>query len=390
VFSAVWAAGLVLFAFLLYQPYADWYALGYTEVLQWEGTHTPLWSYLMHWGVFLFIIVTWMAWQTIDWMAKTPVSSLRKLSEIKETIFALGLIMAGLILYGMFIEVKIVWFVLPLAAWAAVLLLRPGRSDEERVVLFLIGTGLFLTLMVEVIVLGGDVGRMNTVFKFYLQVWALFAVSAAAAFGWLIREFPAWPKRLVRSWGLVFAILVFIAALYPLLAGSAKMQDRMTENAPITLDGMAYMPMGSYGENGTTITFDEDYQAILWMQENVIGSPVIVEANTVEYRWGSRFTIYTGLPGVVGWNWHQRQQRALMALNAVTDRVADVESFYLLNEPDIFLPILKKYDVKYIVVGQLERILYPDGVGKFEQYDGKYWRSVYRDTNTVIYEVVSP
>ena len=28
-----------------------------------------------------------------------------------------------------------------------------------------------------------------------------------------------------------------------------------------------------------------------------------------------------------------------------------------------------------------------DGLAKFESYNGKYWHSVYRDGNTVIYEV---
>ena len=57
------------------------------------------------------------------------------------------------------------------------------------------------------------------------------------------------------------------------------------------------------------------------------GSPVIVEANCPEYRWCTRFTIYTGLPGVVGWNWHQRQQRVFTS-TWVEARVADVGNFY--------------------------------------------------------------
>ena len=68
--------------------------------------------------------------------------------------------------------------------------------------------------------------------------------------------------------------------------------------------------------------------AIRWMQENIEGSPVIVEGNMVEYHWGNRYTIYTGLPSVVGWNWHQRQQRAALPDGTVESRVADVGAFY--------------------------------------------------------------
>ena len=40
---------------------------------------------------------------------------------------------------------------------------------------------------------------MNTIFKLYMQVWMLFAVSAAAAFGWLLDAFPFWKSALAHD-----------------------------------------------------------------------------------------------------------------------------------------------------------------------------------------------
>ncbi|MFQ5617215.1 MAG: DUF2298 domain-containing protein, partial [Anaerolineales bacterium] len=315
VYATVAVGILVGLSWLLYQPYTQWYALGYTETKIWSGTHTPVSAYFTHWGLFLFLILSWMLWETREWMANTPVSALRKLIPFRETIWGFLVVLLGLIGWLMvYLDVSIAWLVLPLAAWAGVLLLRPGMPDLKRLILFLVGTGFVLTLAVEIVVLSGDIGRMNTVFKFYLQVWALFGISAAASLGWLMkigRRGVSSPvgKRLRAGWGLGLAVLVFGAFMYPVLGGMAKIEDRMAEDAPHTLDGMAYMPYARYNDNGRDMHLDEDYRAIRWLQENVEGSPVIVEGNTVEYRWGGRYSIYTGLPAVLGWNWHQRQQR---------------------------------------------------------------------------------
>ena len=385
--TGVGIVALVFLSYAFYEPYRAWYAQAYGSVDPWLGAHTPIWSYLTQWGLFLFIIVAWMAWETREWMAAVPVSALRKLRPYQILVELILAALIALLVYFLITGVSVGWLALPMAAWAGILLLRPGLQDEKRLVLFWVGTALLITMVVEVVVVRGDIGRMNTVFKFYLQSWILFALSAAAAFGWLLTEIDKWFPRWRNIFQLGVALLAAGASLFTFSAATDKMADRMALEAPHTLDSMTYMKYAQQWD-GQLMDLSEDYRAIRWMQDNVKGSPVIVEANCTEYRWCTRFTIYTGLPGVVGWNWHQRQQRALMAPNAVTDRVTEIGNFYLLNEPDMFLPFLKKYGIKYIVVGQLERILYPDGVGKFEQYDGKYWRSVYSDTNTVIYEVL--
>jgi uncharacterized membrane protein len=294
----------------------------------------------------------------------------------------------SILVYLAYLKVQIGWLALPLAAWAGILILRPGLSDAKRGVLFMVGTGLVLTIIVEVIVLRGDIGRMNTVFKLYLQAWTLFAISAAAAFGWVLPAIPSWLPRWRTFWQTGVTLLIAGAAMFTITATLDKVKDRMAPNAPHTLDAMTFMDYAKYWD-AQDMDLSQDYQAIRWMQDNVQGSPVIVETNCPEYRWCSRFTIYTGLPGVVGWNWHQRQQRgSIVPSDWITGRIDEISNFYNTTDPAQAEAFLKKYNVKYIVVGQLEHIYYPGlGLDKFKTLDGVLWHQVYQIGETMIYEV---
>jgi uncharacterized membrane protein len=191
-------------------------------------------------------------------------------------------------------------------------------------------------------------------------------------------------------------MLLAAAALYPILATKAKWDIRMNPEAPNTLDGMAFMPYVEYGDtdyagNSVTINLANDYQALRWIQRHLHGSPVIAEAHSGNpYRSiGNRVAMYTGLPSIIGWDWHQRQQRAVLPGDLVSRRIQDVNTLY--NTPDMLeaQSILDKYDVSYLYVGDLERAYYrPEGIAKFEQMvmNGDL-EIVYQDTAVTIYRV---
>jgi uncharacterized membrane protein len=250
------------------------------------------------------------------------------------------------------------------------------------------------------IVVAGDIGRFNTVFKFGVQSWILLGICAAAAFGCLLSEFRKWLAGWRVVWEGAAIILVTSAALVLLIGGADKIRDRITSNTPHTLDSMAYMNYATYADYGVTMDLSEDYRAILWMQDNVQGSPVIVEAASagVQYQWHQRFSIYTGLPDVIGWEWHESQQRVLDSAMVIA-RGKEVDAFYATTDLSAAREFLRKYNVRYIIVGQLERAKYvpgapggpvlvgaPDGLLKFEANNNIFWHEVYRDGQTVIYE----
>jgi len=389
---ALFAIGFVLVLYvlsgLLYKPFNSHFMPGFTKVGFWTGDKTPIPSYLMHWGLPIFVILAWFSWESYQWTAKTRLSELALNPNKKKLFMAMGglaiVVLAGLLV----LKTGIALIALPICFWALLLLLSFRQSDGKRLLYFMVGTGFLLTIVVELVHLVGDIGRMNVVFKLYMQAWLLINLSAASGLAILLHKRLRWSVRRRTLLQVPLIVLLFFAMLFPILATRDKVADRMSDLAPKTLDGMKYMESSQYFLDGILMDLGQDYRAILWLQENVSGSPVILEAQAFEYYWGNRYTIYTGLPGVVGWNYHQRQQRAIWANNAVWDRVESVNQFYTSTDQNYVEAYLREHDISYIIVGQQERIRYAgEGLAKFEALNGKLWNEVYREHDTVIYQV---
>jgi YYY domain-containing protein len=386
---------LVGLSIITFWPFTANYGVGYTSASLWPGSYTHVRNYLTIYGLFLFFIITYLLLEFRSWTETWTTETLKKLEPFS------GYLLLSLVLYLIMLILLIVsgyWIaplVLTLIIGAGLLGLRPGIGPARRVVSILISAALGLTLLVEFFVLEGDIGRMNTVFKFYMQVWIILSIAAGVAAVWswdVIRQ----RHFLRRVWQAALLILLLLAALYPLLATQAKWQIRMSQDAPHTLDGMAFMPYVQYGDTNyagesSTISLANDYEALRWIQRNVEGSPVIAEAHSSNpYRSiANRVTMYTGLPAVVGWDWHQRQQRAVVPGSLVKDRIQDISSLY--NTPDIAQAqeILNKYDVSYVYIGELERSYYwPEGIAKFEQMARSgVLEAVYQDEAVTVYKV---
>jgi uncharacterized membrane protein len=227
---------------------------------------------------------------------------------------------------------------------------------------------------------------MNTVFKFYLQAWVLLSITSAVALGWLARQ--SLRDRLLRQirpvWIALLVVFVLAAVAYPLLASKGKIGLRFAD-MPLSLDGMQYMNAAQYSDDGQDLNLPGDAQAIRWMQENVQGTPVVLEGRSPVYRWGSRFSIYTGLPTVLGWDVHEGQQRTGYT-SMIQERIGDVERAYASTNPQDALNVLRKYQVRYVVVGGLERKYYPAaGLAKFRNMPDL--QLVYDANDVQIYEV---
>lgn len=359
-------------AFGLYYPFRQWFGSDYVSAELWQGPRSPLKDYLTVHGLFLLLLASYLAVLTSGWVRSkwralfyTPLGVLLpRLWRIWWWILAA--VVAAL--YGprwlLLNDYRALVAAVPLLIWTLLLLLSGYRLPRERFVLALIAAGLGLTALVEVVVLKGDVGRSNTVFKFYLQVWTFFSVAAGASLIWTLPSIRQWRFR--RIWRGALALLVLAAALYPLLATPARVSERwpQVDDPPRTLDGMAYMLGGEggqpaiYQDEGRPFNLALDHGAIRWMQENVIGTPVIVEGQTPEYRWGTRYAKYTGLPTVVGWSWHLRQHNSVVPGVVVERRIEEVRHFYNTTSTDEAVAFLRRYQVEYVVVGELERAYY--------------------------------
>lgn len=379
---------LVAVSSLAFYPYTRHYATAYAGLQPWQEKTTTLADYFTVWGFFLALTIIYLV---SEWIVQARERQMpRWLDQALPVIVAVAIVlMAG----GWFLKLNVWLVAVPLMTLAVLLALGRDLPPTRRLALLLLFLALAITMGVEVVRQKDDIGRMNTVFKFYVQAWVLFGV--ATAFGlsaWAARAMSWRPEWRRLAWG-VTGVLFAGVLLFPITAAPAKIRDRFSaEASPRGLDGMAYMERAKYFENNRDLRLDQDKDAILWLLRNVEGSPVILEAQTPEYRWGSRISIYTGLPAVQGWNWHQKQQRSVVPGTAIDRRVAHVREMY--ETPDLVRAqkLLNTYGVSYIIVGELERAIYnPAGLAKFERLaEQGYLKPAYTGGSVTIYRVARP
>lgn len=413
--AVAWRAGMVVFlSYVFFWPFLSRFATAYVSFERWKGPRTGLGAYLVIHGLFLWATMSWMGVELFGREVRQGTARMLRLAlrywDRLPRVFALyqrlvrkgrefdtlgwAVIVPMALLIAWLVKSR-EWFyilVLLLILGTLMIVLRLRMEPKRRFVWLLFGIGLALSLGVDLVVLRGDIGRMNTVFKFYLQVWVLWSVAAAVSLSYLAERLRAWHPDRCRLWWAVFAFLFFLASLYPIFATKAKINDRFDTQVGPTLDGMAYMKRAVYNDGGQLVELKWDYEAINWLLDHVQGSPVIAEANTEPrglYRWGSRVAIYTGLPTIIGWSWHQRQQRSAMPGTWIDTRLNDVQRLYSDPDPGVALEIVRKYEVRYIYLGEVERIYYPGpGLDKFERMraDGLL-DLVYHNEQVRIYEV---
>lgn len=419
-----WAAVLGL-SYVFFLPFHQSYGSAASGVERWTGSQTSLGDYLTIHGFFLFAIAAallvdfWLA-RDLNPLARFVRLGLRRWYRLPEILAHQRRLLGGdvwywLGLYGLGLAVlgtaglavlgKLAPALIILLMGATGLLFfrraaprgqRGGAAEPPllwQLALVMILAGLGLTLAVEFVVLKDiDIGRMNTVFKFYLQVWVLWGLAAAFAAASVYERLG----RLARGWRAVwhwgFAALFAATLLYPVLATAGRVADRFDRSVEPTLDGMAFMERAVYRDKDQALELVWDEQAIRWMQENIDGSPVIAEANTAPtlYGWGNRFADFTGNPAVIGWDWHQRQQRSVVPGTMVTRRIEDIQQAYSTRNAQQAYRIFEKYGVEYIVVGQLERAYFPGGLDKWAQQRGVLWEPVYENPGVTIYRLLGP
>jgi YYY domain-containing protein len=372
----VWTALLIIIGRLLFWPFIARYGKTPSGLAPVDET-THLTDYLAINGLLLFGVATFLAVAlTRVWFGQHRASPLVRWSSRLALLFGLAIVVSGAFTASVKLVILGLLALLALAAWHH----RSRRG--YLLVLGLTGLGLSLQLFGEVQRLAFDAGRMNTVFKLWLLAWLLLGIAGTAgaihvALGWQSSSRERHSEALARrpievAWATVLVVLLLAAATYPLRVTGPRLDDQFTD-LPDTLDGLAFMEQakivsGAPEQPPVEISLVHDLEAINWLRSTVDGTPVILEANLPDYQWGGRISSFTGLPTVLGWSFHESQQRPGYGA-WVEQRKADVTAIYSDAVPLATVePLLQRYGVRLIYVGELERALYPaEGLAKFEQ-----------------------
>jgi uncharacterized membrane protein len=250
---------------------------------------------------------------------------------------------------------------------------RLARSDVFILMLILLST---LLIIIPEFIYAKDIYpdhyRANTMFKLVFQAFIMLSLVSGYAISRISLVLKAKKTLSNHFFYVVFFIvtlvLLVIVFIYPYFAIMSYYGDLKTYHG---LDGTKYL----------TEKYPSDAQAIFWLNKHIQGQPVILEAQGDSYTDYARVSANTGLPTVLGWTVHEWLWRGTYDVPA--PRIDEVKTLYESTDLKETKSLLKKYNVKYIFLGTLEREKYQVDEAKFSQL-GKV---VFQSGTTRIYQL---
>jgi YYY domain-containing protein len=211
--------------------------------------------------------------------------------------------------------------------------------------------------------------RMNTMFKFYFQVWILWGLAGSFGIWYIFSHIRTW----IRVTFTVGMSIILLLGLYYLFGGLISKTGNFV--GPPSLDGMAYFAQ----------SYPNDWAAIQWLNEKAKNDSIILEGSRGAY-WvegrSSRFSMATGLQTLMGWDNHEAQWRGNYFVN-VSGRQEDIKTIYQIKDWKTTEDLLNKYQVRYVIVSSLELNWYrPVYTAKFDQHMSQ----VFKSGDVIIYE----
>jgi YYY domain-containing protein len=337
--GAVTGAGVLLLSLALWFPYSSSYALQ-TQGLGWTTTKSNVLEFLGVWGILLAV-----GYASLLPAAAGPDEDerSRRRADLVMAVAAIACLLAAF-----YAGAPALVAILPLALLGLRLAIRALKSPEgnadDLFTAFLLVLGLGIVAGCEFIYFkdnyGQDLQRMNTIFKFYHQAWPLLAV-AVAVLGERAWRQRARPASIVR---MTLAAAMVLCLFYPLEAAASRV--RQHEGA-VSLDLRAAVARRNAA----------DAAAIDWLIQHAPRGSVVLEATGNPYSDYARISSHTGIPTLLGWGNHEGLWRSNDP--EVSERAAAVRTFYTTSDSRAAALVLQKYHVTHVVVGDLERRLYP-------------------------------
>jgi YYY domain-containing protein len=364
----VYSIPVVIGGVIAFAPYALSFTFGQASGIEaWHGERSLVEPFVLVWGIPIGIAALWMLYR-LRRLLPLQINS----GDGRGVAVAILLIVMTLVLA---LQPVTATSILLIALTAPAILLALRDEPQMRFAHVGIAVMFGILLAIEYIVVRGDVGRMNTVFKISFQLWIWAGLIIPMILFFMLRE------RRYYSAGIMLVLIGF-GLLYPFYAIPARYDESVTRQ--LTLDGGRFMNVIDLSEGEA----QPDAELIRYMRANLAGFPVIAEWYQSEYRWNSRISVQTGLPAVVGWANHMRQQYSPISPQ-VDQRITDLQMLYTSGDPVAMQQVIDDYNIQYIVLGVLERqFMTPNAIIAFDEMEASGdLVPVYEGIETVLYQV---